>query len=146
MNVYHFYNLSRTLKKMKIPIIPKVITYIIRLIFGCFIPSTAVIGKGTKIGYGGIGIVIHSRSIIGENCVINSGVTIGGTSKKFDVPELGDNVYVGTGAKIIGPVKIGDNVVIGANAVVTKDIPSNCMVVGIPARIIKKDIDITKYI
>ncbi|WP_234816577.1 serine O-acetyltransferase [Bacillus mycoides] len=105
--------------------------------FGCYIPFTAEIGNGTIIGYGGIGIVIHKRAIIGDKCTISPGVTIGGTLGKSKVPVLGNNVIVGTGAKVIGPVVIGNNVVIGANAVVTKDIPDNCIVAGIPAKIIK---------
>ncbi|MGN2272024.1 serine O-acetyltransferase [Priestia megaterium] len=146
MNVYKLYKLSRQFQDFKIPVLPKLVTYSIRLFFGCFVPYSAKIGEGTKLGYGGIGIVIHSRAVIGKNCIINSGVTIGGTTKKRDVPILGDNVYVGSGAKILGPVVVGDNVVIGANAVVTKSVPDNCMVAGIPAKIIKKDININNYL
>lgn len=146
MNVLKWYNFSHWLHNLKVPYIPRLITLLVRLIFGCYIPHTAKIGAGTILGYGGIGIVIHSRAIIGDNCLLNSGVTIGGTSKKMDVPILGNRVYVGTGAKILGDVKVGDNVVIGANAVITKDIPSNCLVVGIPGQIAKKNIDINDYV
>ncbi|MEG6568015.1 serine acetyltransferase [Thermoanaerobacterium saccharolyticum] len=71
---------------------------------------------------------------------------MGGTSHIYEVPKLGNNVYVGAGAKIIGPVKIGDNVVIGANAAVVNDVPPNCVVVGIPAKIKKENINIRDYI
>jgi serine O-acetyltransferase len=75
---------------------------------------------------------------VGENCWVNPGVTIGYKNEE-GVPTIGNNVYIGAGAKILGPLTIGDNVFIGANAVVTKSVPSNCTVVGIPARIIKRD-------
>lgn len=69
--------------------------------------------------------------------MIGQGVTIGGKSGWYEVPVIGDNVHINAGAKIIGPVRIGDNVEIGANAVVVKDVPSNCVVAGIPARILR---------
>ncbi|ETT71778.1 serine O-acetyltransferase [Bacillus mycoides] len=146
MNVYKWYKVSRVLYERKTPFIPSFITYLIRFIFGCYIPFSAQIGKKTTLGYGGLGIVIHGRAVIGDSCIINAGVTIGGTSKKNNVPKLGNKVYVGTGAKILGPVSIGNNVVIGANAVVLKDIPDNCMVVGIPAKVVKTDINIDNYL
>lgn len=80
-------------------------------------------------------IVIGADVIIGNNCVIYHDVTLGQSLGKF--PQLGNNVIVYTGAKIIGDVKIGDNVVIGANAVVTKDVPQNAIVGGIPAKVIR---------
>lgn len=92
------------------------------------------------------GVVIHERTIIGDDCHIDQNVTIGGTSKLYDVPKLGNKVYVGAGAKIIGPITVGDNVVIGANAVVTKDIPSGSLVVGVPGRIIKSGIKKSDYV
>jgi serine O-acetyltransferase len=86
-------------------------------------------------------IVIGAFCVIGDNVTIESGVTIG---RDFDItnssngyPHIGDNVYIGTGAKLIGPVNVGDNSVIGANAVVTKDIPANSVAVGIPAKVIR---------
>jgi serine O-acetyltransferase len=75
---------------------------------------------------------------IGENCWIGPGVTIG-YKDTTGIPIIGDNVFIGAGAKILGPLTIGDNVIVGANAVVTKSIPANCTVAGVPARIIKRD-------
>lgn len=143
--VYWLYKLSRFLYLIKIPILSALIKIFIRIFFYAVIPYTAKIGKGTKIAYGGLGTVIHARCVIGENCMISSGVTIGGTSLKYEVPKIGNNVLVGTGAKILGPVIVGDNSVIGANAVVLKDVPANSVVAGIPATIIKKNIDISNY-
>lgn len=77
--------------------------------------------------------------------MIGSCVTIGGRGKHYEVPVIGDNVQISIGSKILGPVHIGDNVVIGANSTVLKDIPSNCVAVGSPARIIKENINIKDY-
>ena len=144
MNPIKLQKLSYELRK--IPILPHIITYLIRVLFAAYFPYKVKVGKNLKLGYGGLGIVIHERTIIGDNCHIDQHVTIGGTSKKFTVPVLGNNVYVGAGAKILGPITIGDNVVIGANAVVVKDIPSGSLVVGIPAKIIKSNILKSDYV
>ena len=85
-------------------------------------------------------MVIHSRAVIGKNCMIGQNVTIGGKSGWYEVPVIGDNVEISAGARIIGPVRIGNNVIIGANAVVVKDVPDNCIVAGVPAKIIKEHI------
>lgn len=143
---YFIYYLSHILFKYKIPIIPTLIMYINRVMWGAYLPPSCMIGKGTKFGYGGSGVVIHARASIGKNCIINPAVIIGGRSKKYEVPIIGDNIYIGGGAKILGAIKIGDNVVIGVNSVVLDDIPSNCIVVGMPAKIIKRDIKIDNYI
>ncbi len=73
--------------------------------------------------------------------MIGTNVTIGGKSRWYEVPIIGDNVDISTGAKILGPVRIGNNVIIGANAVVVKDVPDNCVVAGIPAQIIQTNIN-----
>lgn len=70
--------------------------------------------------------------------MIGQGVTIGGKSGWYEVPVIGDDVIINAGARILGPVKIGNNVIIGANAVVVKDVPDNCVVAGVPARIIRE--------
>ena len=79
-----------------------------------------------------VGVVINSSVKMGRNITIESGVVIG--AEKGLSPILGNNVFIGAGAKIIGNVTVGDNVKIGANAVVVKDLPSNCTALGIPAK------------
>lgn len=140
------YRVARTLHSWKIPAIPQLITYFIRFFWSAYIPYTAKIGTGSSFGYGGLGVVIHGRAVIGKNCLISQHVTIGGTSRKYDVPIIGDNVFIGAGAKVLGPVHIGNNVVIGANAVVLTDIPDNSLAVGIPAKVVKIGINIADYI
>jgi len=95
---------------------------------------TPEIGEGLIIQHG-FSTVIAAKSI-GKNCWINQQVTIGYTNEK-DCPVIGDNVTINAGVIIIGNITVGDNVIIGAGTVVTKSIPSNCTVVGNPARIIK---------
>ncbi len=144
--VVYIYNFALFLHNLKIPVLPKLINIIfVRLLFGCQVTLGAKLGKGTTLGYGGLGIVIHDRAVLGENVMVGPGVTIGGTSKIYEVPVIGDNTVIAPGAKIFGPVKIGKNCVIGANAVVLKDVPDNTIVGGIPAKVLKTDIDISIY-
>lgn len=139
MDIYKWYRISRWLYLHHVPVIPGMIKALIRILWGGVIPYQAEIGTGTVLGYQALGIVIHKRCIIGSNCHISQNVTLGGTSGIYEVPVLGDNVSVGAGANIIGPVHVGNNVVIGAGAVVLKDVPDNCIAVGVPARIIEKN-------
>lgn len=104
---------------------------------GIQIPPNVDIGPGLYIGHFGE-IIIGGPTKIGKFCNISQGNTIGiaGRGEKRGIPEIGDFVYIGPGAKVIGKIKIGNHVAIGANAVVTKDIPDNSVVVGVPAKII----------
>lgn len=95
---------------------------------------TPEIGPGLFIQHG-FSTIISAKSI-GQNCWINQQVTIG-YANETDTPIIGDNVRITAGAKVFGDITIGDNSIVGANAVVTKDVPPNCTVVGIPAYIIK---------
>lgn len=105
--------------------------------FGISIPFNTKIGKGFYIGHFGC-IVVSPFATIGKNVNISQGVTIGATNRgdKAGVATIGDGVYIGPGAKIIGAIHVGNNVAIGANAVVTHDVPDNAVVAGVPARII----------
>lgn len=143
---YYIYYISNIFFRYRVPLIPTLLVYINRILWGLYVPASCSIGKGTRFGYGGSGVVIHARAVIGKNNVINPGVTIGGKSKEYKVPVIGDNVYIGGGSKILGDVNIGDNVIVGANSVVITDIPSSSIVAGIPSRIIKKDINIKDYL
>jgi serine O-acetyltransferase len=104
---------------------------------GISIPYTTSIGSGFYIGHFG-GIVVNEKSVIGRNCNISHGVTLGvaNRGRNKGCPTIGDNVYIGPGAKIVGAVRVGSNVAIGANCVVTRDIPDGSVVVGVPGRVI----------
>lgn len=105
--------------------------------YGISIPFFTQIGKGFYIGHFGC-IVVNQGTVIGNNVNISQGVTIGATNRgdKAGVATIGDGVYIGPGAKIIGAIQVGNNVAIGANAVVTHDVPDNAVVAGVPARVI----------
>ena len=121
----------------------KLVRNIIYLIANSYIPSSAQIGKGSVLAYGGIGVVIHANAVIGEDCVIGQNVTIGAiegyaSSEVNRCPVIGNNCYIAAGAKILGGVTIGDNCQIGAGAVVLKDAPANSVLVGMPAKVVKQ--------
>lgn len=137
INAIQLYRVANRLYKLKIPIIPKVIKLLIFLIYNSSIPYECEIGKNTKLGYGGIAVVIHKKAKIGENCVISQCVTIGGKKGCTELPIIGNNVFIGAGANILGNITIGDNCIIGANSVVVKSIPSNSVVAGVPAKVLR---------
>lgn len=138
LNAIFFYRFSRWLYIHHVPFLPMLITLLIFLIYNSKVPYKAFIGKGTKLGYGGIGVVIHSESIIGNNCVIAQHVTIGGGNSHYPgVPVIGNNVHISHGAIVFGGITVGNNVDIGANAVVNKPVPDNAIVAGVPAKILR---------
>ncbi len=106
---------------------------------GIEIHPGAQIGKGLFIDHGA-GVIIGETTIIGDNCTLYQGVTLGGTGKEQGKrhPTLGNNVMVSAGAKVLGSFTIGDNCKIGAGSVVLEEVPPNCTVVGIPGRIVKR--------
>ncbi|TFG26256.1 MAG: serine O-acetyltransferase [Promethearchaeota archaeon] len=126
--------------KIEMPFVPRYISEIAREMTGIEIHPGANIGRDFFIDHGG-GVVIGETSEIGDNVTIYQGVVLGGTTgepiKRH--PTVGNNVVIGTGAKLLGPITIGDNVRIGANSVVVRDIPPNSVVVGVPGRIISRD-------
>lgn len=123
--------------KCKLFFIARLISQISRFFTGIEIHPGAKIGKGLFVDHG-MGVVIGETSEIGDYVTLYHGVTLGGTGKNKGKrhPTLGNNVIVGSGAKILGPVFIGNNAKVGANAVVLIDVPQNSTAVGIPARIV----------
>lgn len=108
------------------------ISAVARFWTGVEIHPAATIGKNLFIDHGH-GVVIGETAVIGDNCTIYQGATLGGTGKERNKrhPTLGDNVVVGAGAKVLGNITVGSNVRIGANSVVLTDVPDNCTVVGV---------------
>lgn len=113
-----------------------ILQWINKVLYGCVIGAKASFGSGFVLVHP-IGVVINSKVKGGKNIYIESGVVIG--DEKGLSPKLGDNIFIGAGAKIIGGVIIGNNTKIGANAVIVKDVPEGATAVGIPGRIIKKE-------
>jgi serine O-acetyltransferase len=135
-----FHRLAHRLWKMKLYWFGRAISHIARFFTGIEIHPGAVIGQRFFIDHG-MGVVIGETAIIGDDCTLYHGVTLGGTSWKQGKrhPTLENKVVVGAGAKILGPITIGVGAKIGSNAVVTKDVPANMTATGIPARVIDGD-------
>ena len=138
--VIFLYRVSHSLKKLRIPLLPTLFYLLNRILFSVVLPPEVRLGRNVKLAYLGLGTVIHRGAVIGNNVTIGPSVTIGGRSGKKELPVLEDDVFIGTGARILGPVRIGRNSVVGANSVVLSDIPANSVVVGIPAKVVRSDI------
>lgn len=141
------HRIAHALLKIGIPIFPRWLSQLARFFTGIEIHPGAQIGKGLFIDHG-MGVVVGETSIVGNNVTLFQGVTLGGTGKETGKrhPTLGDNVVVGTGAKVLGNITIGSNSYVGANAVVLRSVPPNSTVVGVPGHITKQDgkkIDLT---
>ncbi len=124
--VHHLYFLARLLSQLA------------KWLTGVEIHPAATIGRRLVIDHG-TGIVVGATTVVGDDCLIYQGVTLGGTGvmqgKRH--PTLGNNVMVGSGAKVLGPIYIGDNSRVASNAVVLKDVPENSTVVGVPGRVVR---------
>ena len=132
-----FHKISKFFWKLNLKLIARMISHISRFLTGIEIHPAVKIGKNIFIDHG-MGVVIGETTIIGDNVSIYQGVTLGGTKweKKKRHPTINDNVIIGAGAKVLGPISVGKNSKIGANSVVTRNVPSNTTVIGIPARVI----------
>ncbi len=135
------HRITHLLWKLGVPLVPRIISQLNRFLTGIEIHPGARIGSGLFIDHG-MGIVIGETSEIGDNCVLFHNVTLGGTGKHQGKrhPTIGNGVFIGTGATILGPVTVGSNVKIGANTfIIMHDVPDNCTVVGSPGQIVKID-------
>ncbi len=135
-----YYRIAHWLFNKKHYFLARFLSQRARKITGIEIHPGAVIGNGVFIDHG-MGVVIGETTVIGDNCTIYQGVTLGGTGKDKGKrhPTIGNNVVIGSGAKVLGPFKVGDNSKIAANAVVLSEVPENSTVVGVPGRVIKKN-------
>lgn len=135
-----FHRMAHWFYKHKQYMIARWISQTGRFWTGIEIHPGACIGSGLFIDHGS-GIVIGETAVIGNECTIYHGVTLGGTGKEKKRkrhPTLGDRVLIGAGAKILGPINIGDNVLVGANSVVLHDVPESATIVGVPGRVVKQ--------
>jgi len=137
--IYRFgrwrYNIRPALLRKLFSLIYRVLYTLVQIMTGIEFPCEVQIGRNFVIDHFG-GIVVSGYAKFGDNCRIRNGVVVG--LRRVDdpcAPTIGNNVDIGTGAKILGPISIGNNVVIGANAVVLVDVPDNSIAVGVPATI-----------
>lgn len=140
-----YYRAARWLYLHKVPFLPRLLKVFCELVFHCELPFTAKIGPGFQVAYRGFGIVVHHRAEIGRNVVLSPCVTIGGRSGRYQVPRIGDDVFVAPGARILGDIDVGHGAVIGANAVVIQSVPPRTIAAGVPARIVRENIDSYDY-
>jgi serine O-acetyltransferase len=131
------HRLSNRLWRLEVPLLPRVISQLGRWITGIEIHPGARIGKGVFIDHG-MGVVIGETAVVGNNCLLYQGVTLGGTGKVHGKrhPTLEDNVVVGAGAKVLGAITVGANTRIGAGSVLLRNVAADSTVVGIPGRVI----------
>ena len=134
-----FHRFAHMLYKCGLRFIPRLISQLTRFFTKIEIHPGATIGKGLLIDHG-CGVVIGETTVIGDDCTIYQGVTLGGTGKDIGKrhPTLGNNVMVGAGAKILGPFTVGDNSKIAANAVLLREVEPDSTCVGVPARVVKR--------
>ena len=142
LHAMFLYRINHFLWNMHFKILARFLSQLARFFTGIEIHPGATIGKRLFIDHG-MGVVIGETTIIGDDCQLYQGVTLGGVGtgehKVKRHPTLGNNVMISAGAKIIGDVFIGDNSIVGASSVVLKDVPPNCTVVGVPGRIVKEN-------
>lgn len=134
-----WHRFAHFLYKHRLFFLARLVSQLNRFFTGVEIHPAAQIGRGLFIDHGS-GVVIGETTIIGDNCTIYQGVTLGGTGKDTGKrhPTLGNNVLVGSGARVLGPFTVGDNVKIAANAVVLEAIPPDSTAVGVPARVVRR--------
>ena len=142
MAVYRYGRWRYTIRwkwlRMPFSFLYKVLKPISEVLTGIELPCETTLGRRFRIDHFG-GIVISGDAVFGDDCVIRNGVTVGlKHTGHRGAPVLGDRVDIGAGAKILGPIHIGNDVQVGANAVVLTDVPSNCIAVGVPARVIPR--------
>ena len=131
------HRLAHTLHTHHVPMLPRLVSHVTRLVTGIEIHPGAKIGEGFFIDHG-MGVVIGETAEIGDNCHLYQGVTLGGTSTRREKrhPTLENNVEVGAGAKLIGAITISENAQVGAGSVVVTNVPPNATIVGVPGHIV----------
>jgi serine O-acetyltransferase len=142
MTVYRYGRWRYTIRwrwlRMPFSFLYKVMKTVSEVLTGIELPCEVTLGRRFRIDHFG-GIVISGDAVFGDDCVIRNGVTVGlKHTGSRGAPVLGNRVDIGAGAKILGTIWIGDDVQIGANAVVLTDVPSNCVAVGVPARVLPR--------
>lgn len=135
-----YYRVANWLYRHKMFFLARWVSQHAKFVTGTEIHPAATIGRGLFIDHGS-GVVIGETAVIGDNCVLYQGVTLGGTGKDVGKrhPTLGNNVLVGAGAKVLGPFKVGDGAKIAAGAVVLNEVPPGATAVGVPARVVRLD-------
>lgn len=142
MVVYRFgrwrYSIRPRLLRAPCSFLYKLLKFFSEMLLGVELPCEAVVGRRLVIEHAG-GIVISGDAILGDDCVLRNGVTVGLKNRhQRGSPHIGNRVDIGAGAKLLGAIRIGNDVAIGANAVVLCDVPDGCIAVGVPAHVLPR--------
>jgi serine O-acetyltransferase len=135
MEAIAIHRVAHALYRRGVPVLPRLLDMVIFLVFNTVIHHAAEIGEGTRCGYRGMSVLIHPRAKVGCRVTLGAHVVIGGRSG-LEPPRIGDDVYIGANACVLGDVYIGDGAIVGAGAVVLSDVPPGARAAGNPARIL----------
>lgn len=135
------YYAASWLWRRHVPLLPVLLDLALFVLTGARVTHETQIGKRCRLAHGGNGVVIHRKARVGNRVWIGQQVTLGGAGQQGKYPVVEDDVYLGAGCKVLGGVVVGHNSVIGANAVVTCSVPPRSVVGGVPARILREDVD-----
>jgi serine O-acetyltransferase len=133
-----FHRAALRLQALGVPLLPRALLSLGVRLHATWLDPEARLAQGVELGYGGVGVVIAAGVEVGPRTFISQHVTLGPRLDVPGVPRLGRDIFIGTGAKVLGPVTVGDGAVIGANAVVLDDVAPGAVVAGIPARELRR--------
>ena len=133
LKLFRFY---ARLQAWGIPVVPRLLYMLNRILFSVVLPPTVVMGRNVTLAYQGLSTVVHARARIGSNVYIGPCVVIGGRGGEHGVPVIENNVFIGAGARVLGPVTVGERAVVAAGAVVIRSVDAGTTVAGVPAKMI----------
>jgi serine O-acetyltransferase len=131
------FRLYALLYRWRLPLLPRLLYLVNRILFSTALPPSVKVGARATFAYQGLGVVVHARSVIGNDVYIGPQVILGGRSGALQVPVIGDGVFLGAGARVLGPVTVGAGATVAAGAVVLADVAAGATVAGVPARPIR---------
>ncbi|WP_338844574.1 serine acetyltransferase [Massilia sp. W12] len=131
LKLFRFYS---WLHRLGIPLLPKLLYGVNRILFAVVLPPTAKIGRNVTFAYQGLGVVVHAQAVLGDDVYVGPQVIIGGRAGEKQVPVIESGVLLGAGCRVLGPVTIGRGATVAAGAVVVKDVAAGSSVAGVPAK------------
>jgi serine O-acetyltransferase len=143
--IMRMHRVSRAMHIFHMHFFARAIDTLIRIVFAARIPAQADIDRTVHFSHNGLAVVVTKESKIGAGCQIGTHVVLGSDWPKSGGPNLGSNVIIHCGAKILGPITIGDGAIVAANAVVRTDLPAGCLAAGVPAVIKRENLEVEKY-
>lgn len=150
LTLLNIYRLAEYLRTHHLSLLGNPLRKLLCILNACRLAPGIILGKDVYLAHSALGIVIAGGTVIGDRTVILPNVTIGISGRRFKkdekAPRIGSDVYIGTGTRIMGEITIGNGAVIAANAVVTKSVPPKTLVGGVPAKVLRKNINREDYL